>query len=181
MDGKVEMLRHAVATLAYRTAKALRGAPPEFAQFQPGPQSRAPVQILAHMGDLFDWALKMCDGRREWHNATPLPWDQESARFFRSLDAFDARLRSGAPLGYPPEKIFQGPVADALTHAGQLAMLRHLAGCKITGESYFAANIETGRVGAASDAQPVIEFSEGGRGSPLGCCRPPVGASSSGS
>ena len=157
MDGKVEMLRHAVATLAYRGAKALRGAPAEFADFKSAPDSRTPAQILAHMGDLFDWALKMCDGRREWHDSPPLPWDQEAARFFATLEAFDRRLGSREPLGTSPEKIFQGPIADALTHVGQLAMLRRLANCKMKSENYFVAKIEVGRVGA-DQAAPAMEF-----------------------
>lgn len=155
MDSNFDMLRHAVATLAYRTAKALRNAPLEFAQFRSAPDSRTPVELLAHMGDLFDWAIKMCDGRHEWHNATPLPWEQECARFFAALQSFDARLASGEPLGYPPEKIFQGPVADALTHVGQLAMLRRLAGCKMKGENYFVAQTEMGRAGA--DQPPAVK------------------------
>jgi hypothetical protein len=157
MDGKLEMLRHTVATLAYRGAKAVRGAPAEFAAFRAAPDSRTPAEILAHMGDLLDWALRMCDGRKEWHNSPALAWDEGAARFFTALEAFDKRLASGEPLGYPAEKIFQGPIADALTHVGQIAMLRRMAGCKMRGENYFVAHIEAGRVGAAQ-AAPVVEF-----------------------
>ena len=157
MDGSREMLRHAVATLAYRASKALHGAPPEFAGYKSAPDSRAPVEILAHMGDLFDWALGMCDGRHTWHEAHPLAWDLEQSRFFTALEAFDQRLGTDAPLGFPPEKIFQGPVADALTHVGQIAMLRRLAGSKMRGENYFVADIEAGRVGA-DQAAPKKEF-----------------------
>jgi hypothetical protein len=157
MDGKLELLRHTVATVAYRAGKAVRGAPPEFAVFRAVPDSRTPAEILAHLGDLFDWALRMCDGSREWHDSSALAWDQGVARLFAALEAFDRRLGSGAPLGYPAEKIFQGPIADALTHVGQIAMLRRIAGHKIKGESYFASKIETGRVGL-DQAAPVIEF-----------------------
>ena len=152
-----DLLRHTVATVAYRGGKALRGAPPEFADYQPGPGGRTPVEILAHIGDLFDWALKLADGKHEWHNSQPLPWDQEVARFFAALEAFDRRLASGEPLGYLPAKLFQGPIADALTHVGQIAMLRRMAGCKIRGENYFKATITAGRVGA-DQAAPVFEF-----------------------
>jgi hypothetical protein len=157
MDGKVELLRHTVATLAYRGAKAMRGAPAEFARYKSAPDSRTPAEILAHMGDLFDWALGMCDGRHAWHDSPPLAWDEGVARFFAALEAFDRRLSSGAVLGFPAEKIFQGPIADALTHVGQLAMLRRMAGCKMRGENYFAAKIELGRVGV-EQAAPVVEF-----------------------
>lgn len=152
-----DLLRHTLATLAYRAGKALRGAPPEFAEFKLDAASRTPVEILAHMGDLFDWALSIADGRETWHNSTPLPWDQEVARFFTALEAFDARLAKGAPLAATPERLFQGPIADALTHTGQLAMLRRVAGCRIPGENYFVAAIAVGHVGSAQ-AAPVKEF-----------------------
>jgi hypothetical protein len=142
-----------VATLAYRGGKALRGAPPEFASYG----SRTPGQILAHVCDLFDWALKMADGAHEWHDSQPQSWDADIARFFAGLEAFDRRLASGVPLGVAPEGLFQGPVADALTHVGQIAMLRRMAGCPVSGENYFVAKIETGRVGA-DQASPVKEF-----------------------
>ena len=151
------LLRHTVATLAYRAGKALRGAPPEFASYRAAPTSRTPAEILAHMGDLFDWAVKMADGKHEWHTSQPLPWDQETARFFAAIEAFDRRLAAEQPLAYPAEKLFQGPIADALTHTGQIAMLRRMAGCAMRGENYVKASIAVGRVGA-DQAAPVLEF-----------------------
>ena len=155
MDAKLEMLRHTVATLAYRAGKALRGAPPEFGQFDGA--SRTPVDILAHMGDLFDWALSLANGSQSWHNSKPLPWDMEVTRFFDTLEAFDRRLADDKPLSETPEKLFQGPVADALTHTGQIAMLRRLAGYKMSGENYHVAEIVAGRVGM-EQAAPRREF-----------------------
>jgi hypothetical protein len=152
-----DLLRHALATLAYRGGKALRGAPAGFAEYRAVPGGRTPVQILAHMGDLFDWALKLADGKHEWHDAPPLPWEQEVARFFAALEAFDRRVGSGEPFGSSAEKLFQGPIADALTHVGQIAMLRRMAGCGMRGENYFRATITAGRVGA-DQAAPAFEF-----------------------
>jgi hypothetical protein len=152
-----DLLRHTLATVAYRGGKALRGAPAEFADYRSAPEGRTPVEILAHIGDLFDWALKLADGKHEWHNASPLPWDHEVARFFGALEAFDRRLASADPLGFAAEKLFQGPIADALTHVGQFAMLRRMAGCGIRGENYFKASISAGRVGA-DQAAPAFEF-----------------------
>ena len=157
MDGTLEMLRHTVATLAYRGGKAMRGAPAEFARYRSASDSRTPAEILAHMGDLFDWALGLCDGRHEWRNSPPLEWDEGMARFFAALEAFDRRLGSGAPLGFPAEKIFQGPIADGLTHVGQIAMLRRMAGCPAKGENFYVAEIEAGRTGAEQTA-PVKPF-----------------------
>lgn len=147
-DAGRESLRHAVATLAYRGAKVLRDAPADFASFKAGATARSPAAILAHLGDLLDWALSIAQGQQAWHDSTPGPWDQDVARFFAALQRFDGYLASAAPLGAPPGQLFQGPVADALTHVGQIALLRRLAGSPIRGENYFKADISAGRVGA---------------------------------
>ncbi|MGC2527142.1 MAG: hypothetical protein WA639_05320 [Candidatus Acidiferrum sp.] len=156
-DPARQLLRHTVATAAYRGGKALRGAPESFAAFNIGDTSRTPAKILAHIGDLFDWALSMARGETAWHNSKPLPWDAEVARFHASLKKFDDYLASSEPLHASAENLFQGPIADALTHIGQLAMLRRLAGSPIKGENYFKAEIIAGRVGAEQSA-PRGEF-----------------------
>ena len=157
MDDKRGFLRHAVATVAYRGGKAVRGAPASFAKFGSGEPPKTPEQILAHIGDLFDWALSIAEGAQKWNNSTPLAWDDEVARFFGTVKRFDDYLASDAPLGAEPERLFQGAVADALTHVGQLAMLRRLAGCPIKSENYYQADIVAGRVGA-EQAPPRREF-----------------------
>ena len=154
-----EFLRHAVATLAYRAAKATRGAPETFATFRAGPTSRTPVEVLAHMGDLLDWALSMAKGEPRWRSADPLPWDQERERFFAALKTFDDALASPEPLSYELTRLFQGPIADALTHTGQLTMLRRVHGAPVKGESYNRADIAAGRVGPEqTPADPRYEF-----------------------
>jgi len=150
-----ELIRHAVATVAYRGGKTLRDAPAEFAAFDGA--GKTPLQILAHLGDLFDWALRLAKGDKSWGDSRPLDWEQETQRFFASLAAFDAYLASDEPAQAPLEKLFQGPIADALTHVGQLAMLRRLAGCPQRGENYFVATIEAGRIGPGQ-ARAVREF-----------------------
>lgn len=152
-----ELLRHTVATVAYRAGKALRGAPDSFADFKIAEKGRTPGQILAHMGDLYDWALSCARGKQAWHDSKPLPWPQEVDRFFNAVKAFDDYLASQLPLGYSAEKLFQGAIADSLTHVGQIAMLRRLAGCPIRGENYFRAEIVAGRVGE-KQAAPAQEF-----------------------
>ena len=156
-DPKREMLRHTVATLAYRGGKAIRNAPARFAEFRAGETTRTPVQILAHIGDLFDWLLSTAEGNRTWHNTPPLPWEKETERFFAVLKTFDNYLASEKPLAEPPEKLFQGGLADALTHVGQIAMLRRMANAPIKGESYFQADIAAGRIGP-EQAAPRFEF-----------------------
>src|SRR5271169_3551212 len=117
------LLRHTLATLAYRGAKAIRNAGPNFAGFGMPETSRTPARILAHIGDLMDWALAMSEGRREWKDSLPLPWEKECERFFTALKKLDDYLASGKPLAVSEDKLFQGPIADALTHVGQIAML----------------------------------------------------------
>jgi hypothetical protein len=151
------LLRHTVATLAYRGRKALLGAPEGFAEFRAGDTTRTPGQILAHVGDLLDWALALARGERVWKDSPPLSWEAGSRRFFEGLERFDALLSSDEPLRSTPEKLFQGPVADALAHVGQIALLRRLAGGPVRGENYFKADIEAGRVGE-DQAAPRMEF-----------------------
>jgi hypothetical protein len=151
------MLRHTVATLAYRGGKAIRGAPADFSGFRAAEGTRTPGQILAHIGDLLEWALTVADGKMEYRQTPPQTWEQDSARFFAALKALDARLESHEPLGFPAEKLFQAPIADALTHVGQIAMLRRMAGAPVRGENYFKAEITGGRVGA-EQAAPGFEF-----------------------
>jgi hypothetical protein len=155
MDEKRELLRHTLATLAYRAARALEGAPDSFAGFNGA--GRRPEQILAHMGDLFDWATSMASGSPTWHNSEPLAWEEEKQRFFNSLRDFDGYLASDEPLHAPVDQLFQGPIADALTHVGQLAMMRRLASCPITGENYYVAEVVVGRI-CAEQAVPVKPF-----------------------
>lgn len=157
VDGKTLLLRHTLATLAYRGGKALRGAPSEFAGFRAGETTRTPAQILVHMGDLLDWALSLAEGTEAWHNSPPLAWEAGTARFFAALEAFDKRLSSDTPLSCSVEGLFQGPIADSLTHVGQIAMLRRLAGSPVHGENYNKAEITAGRVGP-DQARPEVEF-----------------------
>jgi hypothetical protein len=156
-DPARQLLRHLVATVAYRGAKPLRGAPASFASFRAGDTTRTPVQILAHIGDLFDWALSIARGKQTWHNSEPLAWDAEVARFQKTLEQFDHYLASTEPLHEAPEKLVQGPLADALNHIGQLTMLRRLSGTPMKGENYHQADISAGRVGA-DQPNPRREF-----------------------
>ena len=156
-DPKRELLRHAVATLAYRGGKAVRNAPGGFAEFRGCESGRAAGQILAHVGDLLDWGLSIAQGAQRWNDSKPLPWDQETDRFFAALQRFDDYLASAEALHEAPEKLFQAPIADALTHVGQIAMLRRMAGSPIKGEGYITSDIVIGRVGA-EQAAPRLEF-----------------------
>ena len=159
MNDPAITLRHVLATIAYRGAKALRGAPPEFATYRASPTTRTPVQILAHIGDLLDCILWFCQGNRRWRDSEPLPWDQEVARFHAALAALDRQLAAGVPDDLAYERAFQGPIADALTHVGQINLLRRMAGSPVKGEAYFYAGIEIGRVGAdQAAADPKYEF-----------------------
>jgi hypothetical protein len=146
-DSNRHMLRHSLATVAYRGSKAMRGATKDFAGFRAPNSCRTPAELLAHLGDLFDWSLTQAQGAPKWQESPVLPWDQGKARFFASLKAFDDFLASDAPLQFSAEKIFQGPIADALTHIGQIAILRRIARIPTRGENLVVAEITEGRVG----------------------------------
>jgi len=150
MDEKRELLRHALATLAYRTTRALENAPISFGEFKGA--GRTPVQIVAHMGDLLVWALSIALGSPVWNETQPLDMQQEEQRFFRALASFDAFLASKSTLYAPVERLLQGPVADALTHTGQLALLRRLAGSPTHRENFYVAAIAAGQVSSVQPA-----------------------------
>ncbi len=156
-DPQREFLRHTLATLAYRGGKAVRGAPGEFASFRVAEGSRTPGEILAHLGDLLDWALSMAEGNQRWQDSEPILWENGVRRFHAGLQAFDDYLASNSPLAVRAESLFQGPIADALTHVGQIAYLRRVAGVPVKGENYFKAEIVAGRVGR-EQAAPKREF-----------------------
>lgn len=157
MDVKSEFLRHTLAALAYRGVKAVSGAPEGFAATRVCSTTRSAGEILAHIGDLLDWALSMAMGQETWHADPPGSWEAEIERFLTGLKRFDDYLEGDGPLGAPAEKLFQGPVADALTHVGQIATLRRLAGSPVRGENYAVAEISAGRVGT-DQAAPRYEF-----------------------
>lgn len=157
MTGTRQFLRHTVATLAYRAGKVLRDAPEEFGPSTVAGTARTPARILSHMCDLLDWALSNAQGAERWTDTEPATWAADCARFFEALERFDEYLASDAPVACPLEHLFQGPVADALTHVGQLAMLRRLAGFPIKGENYFRAEVVAGRVGPVQ-SKPRREF-----------------------
>lgn len=152
-------LRHATAVIAYRGAKTLRGAPPTFAHYKAGPATRTPLEILAHVGDLLEVSAARLRGPAQWNPMPPDTWENQVARFHRALASIDAALAADAPIEVPLTTWYQGPFADALTHVGQLAMLRRMSGNPMKGEAYFYAPIETGRVGPDQNApDPKYEF-----------------------
>lgn len=151
------LLRHTLATLSYRLGKVLRGVPAGFASYQAGNECRTPVQILAHIGDLMDWAVSMVEGKPTWRSAPPAAWEHEVTRFFSSIQTLDSGLAGTVLDREAAEHLFQGPIADALTHTGQLAVLRRMAGLPVKGENYFLAEIVSGRVGT-DQAPPRREF-----------------------
>jgi hypothetical protein len=156
-DSSRVLFRHTLATLAYRGGKAVRNAPAGFSGFQPGHGLRTPGQILAHIGDLLDWAHSMAAGKQTWQDSKPQTWEQDVERFHAALKRLDDFLASSETVHVPLEKLFQGPVADALTHVGQIAILRRMADAPVKGENYFVADVQTGRVGA-DQATPKREF-----------------------
>lgn len=145
-ESSKDLFRHTLATLAYRGGKAFRGAPDSFSNFRLGVPGRSAGQILAHIGDLLDWALIMAKEKHVWLETPPQSWDQDVERFFIALRALDDFIASGAPHQAPLDKLFQGPIADALSHVGQIAMMRRLADSPLKGENYFKASITLGQI-----------------------------------
>ena len=147
MSDARDLLRHTLATLAYRAEKVLRDPPTGFAEQRFGPSGRTPTEIVSHLGDLVEWGTRMANGDYKWEAGQAADWTSACDRFFRGLAAFDAALATSAFTPHSPGVIFQGPIADALTHVGQIALLRGMAGGAVKPESYARAEIEVGRVG----------------------------------
>ncbi len=144
------MLRHLLATVAYRGGVAVSGAPENFAVFRIDEETRTPGEILAHIGDLLEGSVYLLKGEMVYLHCSPLQWNEEVSRFFSAANRLDSYLASDAPLACAVEKLIQGPIGDALTHVGQLVMLRRLAGKPVRAESYFTAEIVAGDVSEES-------------------------------
>jgi hypothetical protein len=150
-----DFLRHTLATLAYRAEKPLCKAPRGFGSTRAGADTRSASEILAHLCDLMDWAYQTASDRHVWKPKRSQAWNRDVARFYAAVKKFDNYLATDNPLRAPAEKLFQGPIADALTHVGQLATLRRLAGSPVRGENYFRAQIKAGCVGRKQSAKRV--------------------------
>lgn len=155
-NSDLKFLRHVTATIAYRGGKVVRDAPAGLAELRVSDTSRTSLEILAHIGDVLDWAVSIATGNEIWHDSKAKTWDEQVARFFDSLGRLDEVL-SADTVACPAEPLFQGPLADTLTHIGQIAMLRRLVESPVRGENYFKADIKAGRVGA-TQAKPAREF-----------------------
>ena len=155
MNEKRALLHHFLAVLAYRTQKALRDAPPEFGSFQAGNDVRTPAQLVCHMTSVLGYARTFFVGGRYWPEPLPSLAD-EIARFHEMVADLAGHIDAGTPLikDTTEEQLLQGPLSDAMTHAGQLAMLRRLAGIPVAPENFVRASIDPERLGA-DQADPV--------------------------
>ncbi len=155
MDRDRELLLHFLAAIAYRAQKALRGAPPHYPEFGTGLQARTPVAILRHMTSLMGFTQTLFLGGSYPMQPDPLPtFADEIDRFHRTLSGVADLLRAGTPLReISTEQLLQGPLADTMTHVGQLAMLRRLAGSPVPPENFIYAEVRADRLGS-DQAQP---------------------------
>jgi hypothetical protein len=148
MDDKRKLLRHFLAALAYRTQKALRGASPQFGSFRAAAGVRTPAELVRHMTSVLGYARTYFIGGRYWPE--PLPsLDAEVARFHEMVRDVAAHVEKGPSPGLDisAERLLQGPFSDAMTHAGQLALLRRLAGNPVAPENFIVADVHADRLG----------------------------------
>jgi hypothetical protein len=148
MESKRTLLNHFLAALAYRTQKALRGAPEDFGSFRALDGVRTPAELVRHMTSVLGYAQTHFIGGHYWPD--PLEsLNEEIVRFHEMLGLLAQHLRNGDPLldGMSEERLLQGPFSDAMTHAGQLALLRRLAGAPVPPENFIVAEIEPNRLG----------------------------------
>lgn len=155
MDDKRTLLNHFLAALAYRTQKALRDAPADFGSFRAAEGVRTPAELVRHMTSVLGYARTHFIGGRYWPEPFP-SLNEEIERFHDVLATLAQHLRNEDPLleGMSEERLLQGPFSDAMTHAGQLAMLRRLAGAPVPPENFIVAEIQSDRLGP-DQAKPV--------------------------
>ncbi len=162
MDEKRALLRHFLAALAYRAEKALRGAPESFGAFQAGNQVRSPQELVRHMTSVLGYARTFFVGGS--YRPEPLSdLAAEVARFHAMLEDLARHVEAGTALrGTTPEQVLQGPFADAMTHVGQLALLRRLAGSPVPPENFIVAAIDPANLGPDQPAprSPDAEWPE---------------------
>ena len=139
-------LRHSLATLRYRAAKVIDDAPEGMAAVRLHPESWTALQTLSHINDVLTWARSHVEGQERWHSEDPVDWDSECRRFHDVLDRLERGVSSTEELPCSAFRLFQGPIADSLTHLGQLATMRRQAGAPVKGENFYRADI-----GAAED------------------------------
>ena len=145
------LMRHFLGTLAYRSRKSIAGAPAGFGEFSGA--GKTPSAIVSHMGDLLEWAISWFD-TQHWKPANGSDWDENVVRYFDLLKNLDALLASDAPLRcHNEERMMQGPLADAMTHVGQLAMLRRMSGAPTSPENFAEAPVAIGDVSGPKAAR----------------------------
>lgn len=145
------LLQHFLAALAYRTQKALRDAPPPFENFRAAPTARTPFELAWHMTGLMGYARTMFHGG-EFEPPRLSSLSEEIARFHETLRALHRDLEDPAlEARIRDDQFLQGPFADAMTHAGQLALLRRLYGSPVPSENFIFAGISTDNVSEAQE------------------------------
>lgn len=150
MASDKELVRHFLAVLAYRAQKSLRSCPVNFAEFTAGSGIRTPHELVRHMNGVLHYALMVLRSNDLDYrgNLATLTWPEEISRFHDTLHHIDEELTGDKTVDEELLKpVLQGPLADAMTHVGQLGLLRRMSGSPVQAEHFLKANIETGRVG----------------------------------
>lgn len=170
-DARAELLRHFLAALAYRTQKALRDCPVSFPQFRAAPGVRTPSELLRHMTSVLGYARTFMVGGT-YDAEPPADFAVEVTRFHEMLEALSSRLANGETFGETSfEAVLQGPFSDAMTHAGQLAILRRLHGDPVPAENFLKADIRADNIGP-NQAPPRSPGRRDGRWDPRGITEP---------
>lgn len=148
MNRDRELLRHFLAAIAYRTQKALRGAPDHYPTFNAGNRVRTPAELIRHMTALMGYVRTFFQGGTYPMKPEPLAsFQDEVARFHSTIESVGDLLAS-EPCALTTEQLLQGPFADTMTHVGQLAMLRRLADSPVAPENFIYADIRADRLHA---------------------------------
>lgn len=146
MSNKSEMLRHFLASIAYRATKAIKNAPDNYPTFNLGKGVKTPLRILHHITGVLTYAHSFFEHYETTHFEVK-SWSAEINELYKILSKLDVSIQEKNPNKVTEEQLLQGPFSDAMTHVGQLSMLRRMVDSPIPSENFIFADIRKGEVG----------------------------------
>ena len=146
MSNKSEMLRHFLASITYRATKAIKNVPETYPAHDLGKGVKTPLRILHHITGVLTYAHSFFEHYDTTHIDVK-SWDAEVGEFYSILSKLDKSIQEKKPKEVTEEQLLQGPLSDAMTHIGQLSMLRRLADSPLPSENFIFADVRKGAVG----------------------------------
>ncbi len=140
MNQNSHFIQHFLKVLSYRFEKAIHNAAESYPKHASGHGIRTPLELLGHMNGVLEFAISSLKNQPR-RNIPEQSWQEQITLYYEKLKELNQLMQENSFDTDTLERILQGPLADAMTHIGQLAMMRRLANSAIAGENYFAADM----------------------------------------